>query len=107
MAKPIRQYGSATRAAGTAANDDSPKPSSQAVDDFHTNSDVDTRPESQHHTLGGGTTQAAPGDHLHDGGTSSLLLGGVVLTGSRGGNAALPGIIAALVRLGAKDNTTV
>jgi len=82
------------------------KPSSNVVDDFHTNSDVDTRPESQHHTLGPSDTQASPGNHQHDGGTSPLLLTGFTITGSRGGNTALQSVIACLVRLGATDSTT-
>lgn len=82
------------------------KPTAEEVEDFHTNADVDTRIESIHHTLGPGATQAAPGNHLHDGGTSPLLLTGFTLTGSRGGNTALVSIIACLVRLGATDSTT-
>lgn len=81
------------------------KPSAEEVEDFHTNADVDTRIESIHHTLGPGASQAAPGNHLHDGGTSPLLLTGFTLTGSRGSSTALPSIIACLVRLGATDST--
>lgn len=33
--------------------------------DFHTNSDVDSGALAQHHTLGKGAMQAAPGDHEH------------------------------------------
>lgn len=82
------------------------KPSAEEVEDFHTNADVDTRVESIHHTLGAAPTQASPGNHIHDGGTSPLLLTGFTLTGSRGGNTALVSIIACLVRLGATDSTT-
>lgn len=82
-----------------------PLPAEQ-VEAIHQNSDVDLRAEAQHHTLGPSPTQASPGDHMHDGGTSPLLLTGVTLTGSRGGNAALPSIIQALVKLGATDQTT-
>lgn len=82
------------------------KPSAEEVEDFHTNADIDTRIESIHHTLGPGTTQASPGNHIHDGGTSPLLLSGFTLTGSRGGNTALVSIIACLVRLGATDSTS-
>lgn len=81
-------------------------PSAEEVDRFHQNSDVDVRDRSQHHTLGPSPTQAAAGNHRHDGGDSVLLLEGMTLSGSRGGNVALPSIIAALVRLGAQDNTT-
>ena len=85
---------------------DNPKPDAQAVEDFHTNADTDTRPEAVHHSLGPSPSQSAPGDHLHDGGSSSLLLTGVTLSGSRGGNVAMVSIISALVRLGAVDSTT-
>lgn len=101
--KPVTQYGSSTQAPAQKQN---AKPDASIVDDFHTNADTDIRPESLHHTLGSNGTQAAPGDHTHDGGNSQLLLTGYTLTGSRGGNAALPGLIAALVRLGATDSTT-
>lgn len=79
---------------------------SEEVDKFHQSSDLDSRPEAQHHTLGPGLNQAAPGSHRHDGGDSELLLVGVTLNGSRGGNLALPSIIGALVRLGARDQTS-
>lgn len=102
MAKLPSQYGSARQAS---ALQDNPKPTAQEVDDLHTNADTDTRAESIHHTLGSLPTQASPGDHAHDGGTSPLLLSGVTLTGSRGGNVALVSVISALVRLGATDST--
>lgn len=38
----------------------------QEVQDFHNNSDVDHSQHSQHHTLGKGPLQAAPGNHTHD-----------------------------------------
>lgn len=96
---------------GSSEDDKSPnqagnKPDASVVADFHTNSDVDTRRESQHHTLGPGPSNASPGDHSHDGGDSQLLLTGYSLVGSRGGNVAVLSIIAALVRLGATDSTT-
>lgn len=90
----------------TSSSGENPKPEAVVVEDFHTNADTDTRPESLHHTLGPGNTQAAPGNHTHDGGNSELLLTGVTITGSRGGNVALVSIIGALVRLGAVDSTT-
>jgi len=86
--------------------DKSKKPTAKEVNEFHEKSDKDGGPKAQHHTLGSSPSQAAPGNHSHDGGTSVLLLEGVVLNGSRGGNAALPSIIAALVQLGATDSTT-
>lgn len=39
---------------------------SKEVSDFHNNSDVDSSAKAQHHTLGVGPTQAAPGNHDHD-----------------------------------------
>jgi len=77
-----------------------------AVNKFHAKSDVDSAQYAQHHTLGIKHDQAAPGDHTHDGRVSKLLLEGVTITGSRGGNAAVASIIAALVKLGATDGST-
>jgi hypothetical protein len=102
MAKIPKQYGSDKQAP---ALRDNPKPDAQAVEDFHSNDDIDSRAEAHHHSLGPLPTQASPGDHMHDGGTSPLLLQGVTITGSRGGNAALVSVISALVKLGATDNS--
>lgn len=77
------------------------------VDDFHEQSDLNTRSEAQHHTLGPSQNQAAPGNHNHDGGTSIPLWEGNTITGSRGGNMALSSVIAILVQKGAVDATTV
>ena len=88
-------------------DDENPKPPAQVVDDFHTNSDIDSRAEAQHHTLGPQPTQASPGDHTHDGGDSRLLLEGTVLAGSRDSDAWRQAVNAILVRLGASDQTTV
>lgn len=85
---------------------DKAKPSSKEVQDFHTNADTDGSSKSIHHTLGSGINQASPGTHTHDGGNSKLLLEGVTISGSRGGNAALASVIAALVSLGASDATS-
>lgn len=82
------------------------KPPSQTVDNFHTNSDVDRDGDALHHTLGQGSGQASPGNHRHNGADAPLLLEGVKLTGSRGGNTALVSIIGTLVQLGAEDATT-
>lgn len=101
--KPVSQYGSDKQ---SPAQQQNAKPGADIVADFHTNADTDIRPESVHHTLGTTNSQAASGDHTHDGGDSQLLLTGFTLTGSRGGNAALPGMIACLVRLGATDSTS-
>lgn len=91
---------------GTFGRDENPKPPSQVVDDFHENSDLDSRAEAQHHTLGPGPTQAAPGNHTHDGGDSALLLEGSTISGSRATDAWRISVNAILVRLGAVDNST-
>ena len=88
-------------------NKEALKPPSDVVDDFHTNSDLDLRPESQHHSLGPGPNQAAAGSHKHDGGDSPLLLEGHTISGSRGSDAWRLSINAILVRLGATDSSTV
>lgn len=93
-------------AMGGGASAPTPYPSAETVEDFHTNSDVNSRKEAQHHTLGPGEFQSAQGSHNHRGGDSVLLLAGVTLTGSRGGNVALVSVIQALVALGATDSTT-
>ena len=91
---------------GTFGADENPKPTAQAVEDFHTNSDVDARAEAQHHTLGPGPNQASPGDHTHDGGDSAFILEGEVISGSRASDAWRISVNAILVRLGATDNST-
>lgn len=48
-------------------------PSSATVGKFHTNSDVDSTTTSQHHTLGLGHNQSAPGDHTHNGKNSKRI----------------------------------
>ena len=103
--KDPKAYGSKTGQQADALKDN-PKPEAQVVADFHQNADLDVRAESFHHSLGPSPTQASPGDHTHDGGTSPLLLAGLTITGSRGGNVALVSIIQALVRLGATDSST-
>lgn len=85
---------------------DNPKPPAEAVSDFHTNSDVDSRPEAQHHTLGPNSNQAAPGNHKHDGGDSEKLLTGEVISGARNGEAWAQSINSILVKMGATDNST-
>ena len=60
----ITQYG------GGATKKDifqTPPPTAEEVEHFHSNADVDTRPEAVHHTLGGAPNQAAAGNHTHDG----------------------------------------
>ncbi len=92
--------------AGSFGRDENPKPPNQVVDDFHENSDLDARAEAQHHTLGPGPTQAAPGNHIHNGGDSPLLLEGESITGSRASDAWRLSVNAILVRLGAADTST-
>lgn len=84
------------------------KPLAKELIEFHTNADTDGSPKAIHHTLGSGPNQAAPGNHSHDGGASAEIfpLEGVTLSGSKAGNVALASVIAALVKLGATDNTT-
>ena len=81
-------------------------PSSEEVEQFHTQADTDARKESIHHTIGAGENQAASGAHNHRGGDSVQLLAGITLTGSRAGNIALLSVVQALVALGATDSTT-
>ena len=45
---------------------DAKTPSPQDVYLFHNNSDRDSSPFAQHHTLGSKPNQAAPGNHKHD-----------------------------------------
>jgi hypothetical protein len=87
-------------------SDENPKPPGQVVEDFHENSDVDSRAEAQHHTLGPSPNQASPGDHVHDGGDSALILEGLDVSGSRATDAWRQSVNALLVRLGATDNST-
>ena len=79
----------------------------EQVENLHKNSDTDVRKESIHHTLGPRNSQAAAGDHKHDGSDSALLVSGMTIIGSRSDpTAILPSIIAILVRLGAIDSST-
>lgn len=79
--------------------------SAEQVEEMHRNSDVDTRPEAQHHTTGPGPTQASPGDHRHRGGDSVPLLDDMIITGDLSDGTVLPSIIACLVALGAQDSS--
>ena len=103
MAKEIKQYGKSDNRVNPMA---SSKPTTEEVDNFHTNSDVDLRKESQHHTLGSSPSQAAPGNHTHDGGDSPLILEGMTISGSRGSDTWRLSVNAMLVRLGATDAST-
>lgn len=84
-------------------------PSAQEVSRIHQKADTDVRDESIHHTLGSAPGQASPGNHTHDGSNSALILEGVTLVGSKSAQpptAVLSSIVQALVRLGARDNTS-
>lgn len=94
-------------------------PTAMALKDAHRQSDVDSSPQSQHHTLGTNRSQASPGNHIHDGITSPKLGAlaintsgndtkpALVLTGSKGGNVALANLIAMLGNfVNFTDNTT-
>lgn len=82
------------------------KPDARRVEEFHANADTDTRPESLHHTLGPSPSQASPGDHTHDGGTSQQLLIGSTISGSRASDAYHLSLNAILVKLGATDTSS-
>ncbi len=84
----------------------SKRASATEVQDFHKQDDVDSSKLAHHHTLGTRRNQAAPGDHIHDGENGLLIMSGVTLTGAKGGSAVITSIVAALVTLGAIDNTT-
>lgn len=84
-----------------------PSPGSRIVEQFHKNADTNTRKESIHHTLGSAPSQASPGDHNHNGGSSRKLLESYTLSGSKSNPTTMwPSILQCLVRLGATDNTT-
>ena len=48
-------------------------PSAIETQRSHRQSDVDSNPRAQHHTLGPRRNQASPGNHIHDGTTSPKL----------------------------------
>jgi hypothetical protein len=85
---------------------DTTRADAKVVTEFHKKDDVDSSQEAHHHTLGPRHDQAAAGDHLHNGTSGRPLLKGTTITGSKGGNAALASVIAALVKLGATDSST-
>jgi hypothetical protein len=81
-------------------------PAYEAVQAFHTNADVDADTNALHHTVGSQPAQASPGDHTHDGGSSSPILQGTTISGVRGTAAYQASLEAALVRLGASSAAT-
>jgi hypothetical protein len=80
-------------------------PSSRYIDWFHGQASH-RRPTDLHHQLGRNSWDSSPGDHKHDGVTSSLLLDGLTIEGARNTDAYLQSVNNLLVRLGAVDNTT-
>lgn len=78
-----------------------PSPSAREVNLFHTNSDVDSSAQAQHHTIGIKHDQASSGDHVHDGMGSRKIGQGMALTlsGAKGGNVALTNLIAMLAQV--------
>jgi hypothetical protein len=80
--------------------------SREQVTAFHEKADTDGSEGSIHHTLGPRKGQASPGDHEHRGGSSIALFSGVTVSGSRTDGTAVASIIAAMVDLGAVDETT-
>ena len=100
---------SVDRPGGAQVNSENYIPPPDIVKKFHTRSDVDSSPQSQHHTLGLKRTQAAQGNHSHDGKTSVKIGKGdsLLLTGSKGGNTALTNLINMLKGyIEFTDNTT-
>jgi hypothetical protein len=81
-------------------------PTAQQVNEFHRNSDLDKDRESQHHSLGPSRYQAAPGDHNHDGSSSSLIFDNVTITGSKSSGAAFTNLMVQLAKIGLIDGTT-
>lgn len=94
-------------------------PSAAQVNIAHRQSDLDSAPHSQHHTLGSSRNQASPGNHIHDGTTSpkigAMTIGtsgnnpvpAFTLTGSKGGNVALANLITFLkLHFNFTDSTT-
>lgn len=101
------KYGRGRRDPEPQVKEENPTPPNETVELFHRNASVDTRPEDIHHRLGPGENQAASGSHTHNGSDSPMLGTNVVITGSKGGNAALASLISAMVKiLGVTDNTT-
>lgn len=86
-----------------------PETTPREVREYHTKDDCDTDVNSHHHTIGPRRTQAAPGNHVHDGKLGSKVGAGMGLTinGAKGGNAALGSLITMLQSIiEFTDNTT-
>lgn len=82
-------------------------PPPEEVNFFHTRGDTDSSQTAAHHTLGIKHDQASPGDHIHNGQNSKMIMEGVTITGSTSGNVALQNLITALSdAFGFVDGTT-
>jgi hypothetical protein len=83
------------------------EPEQKKVAEFHVNDDLNSRPEAHHHDLGQSRNQGSPGNHIHDGVTSPLLLSATI-TGSKTSNvpSILTQIMAELAKLGLIDATS-
>lgn len=81
---------------------------SRQVNKMHEKSDKDVSPNAQHHTLGTDRNQAASGSHTHTGKDSKKIGdgSGLVVTGSRGGNAALNSLLTELSKVISFTNST-
>jgi hypothetical protein len=85
--------------------DVSTAPTSQEVQKFHSNSDVDSSVTAQHHTLGIQHNQSSPGDHKHDNKSSKKIGTGInptfpSLAGAAYSQAQMQAVIDALRSLG-------
>src|SRR5947207_1420888 len=111
------QFGQVYDASKDLTDGNAPSPLQSKLD--HSASDVDSSPQSQHHTLGTNRAQASYGDHIHDGVTSKKLgamkmdpagnvtIPNFTLTGSKGDNVALTNLLTFLqLHFNFTDNTT-
>lgn len=107
-ARPYGQRQDGPRDTVQAESESGSVPSAAEVSKFHTKADTDNRPESLHHTLGSGSSQAAAGDHNHRDGISAPLLDGITITGTKAGanSVFLTSVANALRELGATDSST-
>lgn len=85
---------------------DYPTPPPIQVKFFHHYADTDADPTALHHTLGSGDTQASPGSHKHDGGSSPFLIDHITIGGTRGTSAYYQALEAALAAIGANITAT-
>lgn len=94
---------------GVKRDKSSANPTARQINQLHENADTNAGPNAAHHTLGVNRNQASPGDHVHDGKASKKVGAGlgIVVTGSRGGNAALASLITQLQKvITLTDSTT-